>query len=175
MVPVRKVVDRVAVEDGEGEDGKSGQYLITTHSSRPASRRTPRRNKLDLPAGFIHVRTFTPGFNPVEEQLPVGAELPREVVLTRTAPLPDSTHQLSGMVPVPGSSNTFFTHAKVEILDGPLAGVFTFTDDDMGEFFLRSLPPGMMRVRASFGSMSEIASVDISAPNTWLTFHVGQQ
>ncbi len=130
---------------------------------------------LDLPAGFIHVRTSAPGFNPVEEQLPVGAELPREIVLTRTAPLPDSTHQLSGMVPVPGSSNTFFTHAKVEILDGPLAGVFTFTDDDMGEFFLRSLPAGMMRVRASFGSMSETVSVDISAPNTWLKFHVGSQ
>jgi hypothetical protein len=106
---------------------------------------------LDLPPGFIHVRTSAPEFEPVEQETPVGTELPREVVLTRTAPLPDSTHQLSGMVPVPGSSNSFITHAKLEILDGPLAGVFTFTDDDMGEFLLRSLPPGMMRVRASYG------------------------
>ena len=33
----------------------------------------------DLPAGFIHVRTSAPGFNPVEEQLTVGAQLPREL------------------------------------------------------------------------------------------------
>jgi hypothetical protein len=130
---------------------------------------------LDLPAGFIHVRESAPGFNPVEEQLPVGTELPREVVLTRTAPLPDGTHELSGMVPVPGSSNSFLAHVKVEILDGPLAGVFTFTDDDGAEYVLRSLPPGMMRVRASYGSMSDTVSVDISAPNTWLIFHLGSQ
>jgi len=130
---------------------------------------------LDQSSGFLHVRTSAPGFNSIEEQLIVGTELPREVVLTRTAALPDSTHQLSGMVPVPGSSNSFLTHVKVEILDGPLAGLFTFTDDDMGEFLLRSLPPGMMRVRASYGFMSETVSVDISAPNTWLTFHLGSQ
>jgi len=130
---------------------------------------------LDLPAGFIHVRTSAPEFEPVEQEIAVGTQLPREVVLTRIAPLPDSTHQLSGMVPVPGSSNSFFTHAKVEILDGPLAGVFTFTDDDMGEFSLRSLPLGMMRVRASYWSMSETVSVDLSTPNTWLTFHLGSQ
>jgi hypothetical protein len=130
---------------------------------------------LDLPAGFIHVRTSAPGFNPIEDQLAVGTELAREVVLTRTAPLPDSTHQLGGMVPVPGSSNSFLTHVKVEILDGPLAGVFTFTDDDGADFLLRSLPPGVMRVRASYGSMSDTVSVDISAPNTWLIFHLGSQ
>jgi hypothetical protein len=130
---------------------------------------------LDLPAGFMHVRTSAPGFNSVEEQLAVGTDLAREVVLTRTAPLPDSTHQLSGMVPVPGSTNSFLTHVKVEILDGPLAGVFTFTDDDSADYVLRSLPPGMMRVRASYGSMSDTVSVDLSAPYTWLIFHLGSQ
>jgi hypothetical protein len=59
------------------------------------------------------------------------------------------------MVPQPGSSNAFLVGVKVEILDGPLAGVFTLTDDGAGIYVLRSLPPGVMRVRASSGSMSE--------------------
>jgi hypothetical protein len=126
----------------------------------------------NLAAGFVRVRASAPGFEPLEQEISVATELPREVVLTRTVPPPDSTHELNGNAPQPGSSNAYLTHVKVEILDGPLAGVFTFTDEDMGIYELRSLPPGMMRVRASHGGLSDTVSVDISGRNTYLVFHL---
>jgi hypothetical protein len=73
---------------------------------------------VDLPPGFIRFQALAAEFEPVEQEIATGTELPREVVLTRTAALPDCTHQLSGMVPVRGSSNTFFTDAKVETRRG---------------------------------------------------------
>ena len=38
---------------------------------------------------------------------------------------------------------------KIEIVDGPLAGVFTFTDDGFGFYDFNGLPPGTIQVRAS--------------------------
>jgi len=131
----------------------------------------------NLAAGFVRVRASASAFEPVEQEIAVGTEVPREVVLTRTVPLPGSTHQLSGMVPQPGSStgHAFLIGVKVEILDGPLAGVFTFTDEGAGIYVLQSLPPGVMRVRASSEPMSETVSIEISAPSTQLIFHIASQ
>jgi hypothetical protein len=125
---------------------------------------------LDQPPGFIHVRASAPGFNPVEEQLPVGTELPRELVLQRTVPLVGAEHALDGTVTLAGSPNTLLIRVKIEIVDGPVAGVFTFTDDDSGTYMLRSLPAGIVQVRASYGGRTQTLSVDLSASMTYLPF-----
>ena len=125
---------------------------------------------LDLPAGFIHVRTSAPGFNPVEEQLIVGSELPREVVLQRTVPVTGAEHALNGTVTLAGSPNSLLIRVKIEVVDGPMAGAFTFTDDDSGTYILRSLPTGIVQVRASYGGRTQTLSVDLSASMTYLPF-----
>jgi hypothetical protein len=38
---------------------------------------------------------------------------------------------------------------KLEILDGPLAGIFTFSDPDMGDYLFDRVPPGLIHVQAS--------------------------
>jgi len=125
---------------------------------------------LDLPAGFVHVRTSAPGFNPVEEQLIVGAQWPRELVLQRTAPLVGAEHTLSGMVTLSGSPNALLIRVRIEVIDGPVAGVFTLTDDDSGIYTLSSLPAGVVQVRASNGGRTQTLSVDLSARMTQLNF-----
>jgi hypothetical protein len=125
---------------------------------------------LDLPPGFIHVRTSAPGFNPIEEQLAVGTDLPRELVLQRTVPLIGAEHALNGMVTLAGAPNTYLIRVKIEVVDGPVAGVFTFTDDDSGTYMLRSLPAGIVQVRASNGGRTQTLSVDLSASMTYLPF-----
>lgn len=125
---------------------------------------------LDLPAGFIHVRASAPGFNPVEAQLIVGAQWSREVVLQRTTPLIDAEHTLQGWAGLSSSPTTRLIRVKIEIVDGPVAGVFTLTDDDMGEYTLSSLPAGVVQVRASYAGRTQTLSVDLSARNTYLPF-----
>jgi hypothetical protein len=143
----------------------------------PSAGRIARFNEItglyeipDLPPGFVRVRTSARGFNPVEEQLVVGAQLPREMVLQRIEPLPDATHALGGHASREGSPNSYLIRVKIEILDGPLSGVFTFTDDDMGLYTIRSLPPGVIQIRASLGGLSQTVSVEISASSTQLNF-----
>jgi hypothetical protein len=128
---------------------------------------------LDLPAGFVRIRASAPEFDAVEEELVIGAQWPRQITLHRTVPLVDANRTLWGMVPVPGSSNAFLTGVKIEILDGPLAGVFTFTDDDMAMYWLRSLPPGVVRVRASYGDLTQTLSIELSSGTTTLHFSLG--
>jgi hypothetical protein len=125
---------------------------------------------LDLPAGFIHVRTSAPGFTPVEEQLIVGAQWPRELVLQRTDPLIGAEHTLYGTVTRAGSPNALLIRVKIEVVDGPLAGVFALTDDDSGFYTLSSLPAGVVQVRASYGGRTQTLSVDLSASMTQLNF-----
>ena len=125
---------------------------------------------LDLPAGFIHVRASAPGFNPVEEQLMVGTQWPRELVLQRTDPLIGAEHTLYGSVGLSSSPSTRLIRVRIEIVDGPLAGVFTLTDDDMGEYGLSSLPAGVVQVRASYGGRTQTLSVDLAAKMTYLNF-----
>ena len=110
------------------------------------------------------------GFNPVEEQLIVGAQWPRELVLQRTVPLSGADHGLNGIVTPAGSPNTLLTRVKIEVVDGPLAGVFTFTDDDSGTYMLRSLPTGIVQVRASYGGRTQTVTVDLAASMTYLPF-----
>jgi len=100
----------------------------------------------------------------------VGAQLPRELVLQRTVPLTGAEHTLYGMVALSGSPNTYLIRVKIEVVDGPVAGVFTFTDDDMGIYTLSSLPAGVVQVRASSGGRAQTLSVDLSASMTYLNF-----
>jgi hypothetical protein len=131
---------------------------------------------LDLPAGFVRIRASAPGFDAVEEELVIGAQSPREITLPRSIPLVDANRTLSGMVTLRGSSRWFAIRVKIEILDGPMAGVFTFTDDDMAMYSLRSLPPGIVHVRASLGDLTtQTLSVDVSAANNVLNFSLEQQ
>ena len=129
---------------------------------------------LNLPPGFVRVRASAPGFNSIEEELVIGAQQPREITLQRSIPLIDANRTLWGMVTARGS-NGFLIRVKIEIVDGPLAGVFTFTDDDMAMYILRSLPPGIVQVRASLGGLTQTLSVDLSATNNGLNFSLGQQ
>jgi hypothetical protein len=129
---------------------------------------------LDLAPGFVRIRTMAPEFNPVEQELVVGTQWPREITLQRTVPLVKAEHTLSGMVRA-GASNSFLGGVKIEILDGPLAGVFTFTDDDMAMYVLHSLTPGVMRVRASHGGLTQTLDVDLAAGSNTLNFSLGSR
>ena len=87
----------------------------------------------NLPAGFVEIRASAPGFAALDARLPVGTNIARELVLQRSEPLVDATHALWGQAFVAGSTTTAYVGVKIEILDGPLAGVFTFTDEFFGE------------------------------------------
>jgi hypothetical protein len=103
----------------------------------------------NLAAGYVNVEVSADGFEPLRERVPVGANVARELVLTRRDPLVGAVHKLTGAVMVAGSSNSRYVDVKIEILDGPLAGVFTFTDEFFGEYGFRGVPPGPISVRAS--------------------------
>lgn len=125
----------------------------------------------DLPAGFVRLHVSAPGFASKDEEVVIGAQLAREITLQRTVPLIEATRTLTGIVAAPGS-NAFLVGAKIEILDGPLAGVFALTDDLMAIYLLRSLPAGLIHVRATHGDMTQTVSVDLSAATTGLNFRL---
>jgi len=103
-----------------------------------------------LPAGFVLILASADGFTPLTERLPVGLSLPRELMLERREALLDATNTLAGVTWADASGRrSAWSGVKVEILDGPLAGVFTFTDEFFGMYHLKGLPPGLMQVRAS--------------------------
>ena len=77
---------------------------------------------------------------------------------------------VNGMVTLAGAPNTYLIRVKIEVVDGPLAGVFTFTDDDSGTYMLRSLPTGLVQVRASYGGRTQTLSADLSTSMTYLPF-----
>ena len=125
----------------------------------------------DLPAGFVQIRASAPGFVALDARLPVGSNIARELVLQRSEPLLDATHALGGKAFVASSTTTAYIGVKIEILDGPLAGIFTFTDDEFfGEYAFRGLPPGVIQVRASSERLqTQTVSVEVSG-NTTLNF-----
>ena len=105
-----------------------------------------------LPAGQAAVRASADGFSSLTERVPVGTTVPRELVLQRSDPLPNATSSLSGFAfasSSSGGSTGAYVGVKIEILDGPLAGVFTFTSEAFGDYYFKDLPPGDVRVRAS--------------------------
>jgi hypothetical protein len=123
-----------------------------------------------LPAGFVEIRLSADGFDTVTKRLPVGAKTARELVLRRSKAFP-SANSLSGLTRVAEASTNNFTYegVMVEILDGPLAGVFTFSDE-FGVYELRSLAAGLTRLRASrAGLQPQELSVTVSG-DTGLDF-----
>ncbi len=121
----------------------------------------------DLPAGFVQIRASASGFAAIDARLPVGSNIARELVLQRSEPLVDATHALGGQAFAAGSTNTSYPGVKIEILDGPLAGIFTFTDEFFGEYSFRGLPPGVIQVRASSERLqTQTVSVEVSGNTT---------
>lgn len=54
--------------------------------------------------------------------MPIGVSVAQEIVLTRLVPLVDAIHNLEGVTWA--SANSAYGGVKVEILDGPHAGVW---------------------------------------------------
>ncbi|MGH7469743.1 MAG: Ig-like domain-containing protein [Longimicrobiales bacterium] len=100
-----------------------------------------------LPRGFAQIRASADGFNAATIKVPVGVSLAQEVVLGRLVPLVGAIHKLGGMMWA--SANSAYAGVKVEILDGPHAGVFTFSDENFGMYQFEGLSPGLIHVRAS--------------------------
>ena len=100
-----------------------------------------------LPHGYVRIRASAELFEAVTMRVPAGVNVTQEIVLRRLVPLPDARHGLGGMTWA--SANAAYTGVKVEILDGPHAGAFTFSDEHFGMYYIGGLSPGFMRVRAS--------------------------
>lgn len=144
----------------------------------PSAGRVARLNEVegvyeipDLPLGFVRTRTSAPGFGAVEEELIVGSQIERSIVLQRVEPLVDAKYSLAGHV-THGTPNEYLVGVKIEILNGPLAGAFTLTDLDMGLYSFKSLPPGVMQIRASMRGVSQTVSVDIPVDRNFLVFNL---
>lgn len=106
-----------------------------------------------LPPGYARIAASAPGFIESMQLLPVGTNLPRLLLLSRREPLPNATGSLSGAAWTDASRTAAYIGVKIEIIDGPLAGAFTLTDENMGMYSLRGLPLGPMQLRASFASL----------------------
>jgi hypothetical protein len=128
----------------------------------------------NVPAGFVQARASAPGFEPLDAQLRVPSNIVRELALQRTEPLADATHSLTGVVGRTNAPNAFLVGVKIEILNGPLAGTFTFTDDLMAMYSFRNLPAGSFQVRASLNGLSQTLAVEVSGNTTTLNFELGQ-
>lgn len=114
-----------------------------------------------VPRGYVQVRASADQFRPVTVRVPVGVSVARGIELTRVVPLADVSHSLSGLTWA--SPSSAHTGVKVEILDGPHAGVFTFSLEDWGIYEFRGLSPGRVRVRASGeGLISQTLEVMVS-------------
>jgi hypothetical protein len=75
------------------------------------------------------------------------------VILTRDSSLQVGSAQLVGV--------TGWTGALVEIVDGPLAGEFAFSDE-MGMVIFNGLPLGPVRVRASYGGLEQTLTITVT-------------
>src|SRR5262249_20398953 len=126
-----------------------------------------------LPAGYVQVLASADGFSSLTENVPVGTSVPRELVLQRQEPLENATNTLTGLALASGSSTgpySAYIGVKIEILDGPLAGVFTFTDEFFGGYYFSGLPPGEIRVRASAERLQTQTLSVVVAGNSRLDF-----
>ena len=99
--------------------------------------------------GMATVRLSAPGFASLTKRLAVGTNMPPEIELRRDVPIPNAMSSLVGVTWEGKSRSSAWTGVKVEILDGPLAGIFTFSDEWFAFYQLSGLPPGGIRVRAS--------------------------
>jgi hypothetical protein len=106
-----------------------------------------------LPSGFVTVTASAMGFLALTTRVPVGVSVENEFVLHRQTPLAGANNSLAGTTcaaPVnPGDRPpTCYTGVKVEVLDGPLGGIFTFSDE-LAMYQMDSLPSGVIRVRGT--------------------------
>jgi hypothetical protein len=131
-----------------------------------------------LPGGFVQVAASADGFAPLTSRVAVGLNLPTEFVLQRLAPVPQGTNRLIGMTRESADEYGRFSGwggVKVEILDGPLAGVFTFSDYDMAEYVIDGLPAGLIHVRASAPWLESQTLAVVVKGDTWQDFVMKRQ
>jgi hypothetical protein len=120
-----------------------------------------------LPGGFVQVRSVADGYIPLTARLPVGVMVANELVMHRLVPLDQTTSSLGGTIhayPSKPGDGFFFVYSdvKVEILDGPLAGIFTLSDE-LGLYSFTNLPPGLFQLRVSKdGLETQVTSVLLS-------------
>jgi hypothetical protein len=128
----------------------------------------------DLPAGFVQVTASADGFAPLTSRVAVGLNVPNEFVLQRLAPVPQATNRLSGWTydepPNQHGGFSAWGGVKLELLDGPLAGIFTFSDPDMGDYLFDGVPPGLIHVQASAPWLQSQTLAVVVQGNTSLDF-----
>lgn len=127
-----------------------------------------------LQLGYVTLNLSAPGFVSSIRRVPVGTNMPLEIELQRREALANATSSLQGVTWVYTSRNSAWVGVKVEILDGPLAGIFTFSDEWFGMYNLAGLPAGVIHVRASAPwLLPQTLSVAVSG-NTRLDFNMQQ-
>jgi len=122
-----------------------------------------------LPAGFVQLAISAEGFIPQTVRVPVGTNIPAQIVMTRVEPILNGVHRLFGSTSSDGRS--CWSEAVVEILDGPLAGIFTLSDE-MCSYNLDGVPPGPVTVRASRYGKTQTLIAQVPLPSAGLTFYL---
>ena len=196
VAPVDYTIDATLATDLDAQSSGSVQAIVFGDRARTQRLSNARLQVLDgrkagtvasfdpttgfyvfdnLPAGYVQVLVTADGFASLTERLPVGVSVPRELVLERSAPLPDATNSLTGLALASGSPSgaySAYIGVKVEILDGPLAGVFTFTDEFFGGYSISGLPAGEIHVRASAERLQTQTLGVVISGNTRLDFYM---
>jgi hypothetical protein len=118
--------------------------------------------------GYTRLLVSADRFRADTVTVPVGVSVSQEVVLTRLVPLSGADHTLGGMTWA--THNTAYDDAKIEILDGPQAGIFTFSEPEWGFYRLEGLAGGTIRVRASREGVTSITQTVRVSGRTLLDF-----
>jgi hypothetical protein len=129
----------------------------------------------DVPIGFVRVSALAEGFLQLTTAVSVGLQVPYELVLQRVTAQPGTSGLWGIMYAYPSkpgdTTYSAYGGVKAEILDGPLAGSFAFSnDDDNGIYFIRNLPAGLVHVRASMRGLETQTKEVVVSGETRLDF-----
>lgn len=128
-----------------------------------------------LRAGYYEILATGEGFVRSRTLVTVGGsneEVRQDLFLERLPLI--TAYTLGGMVWVKGSEGrSAYVDARVEVLDGPQAGL-TVMSDEMGMYLFRDLLPGTVRIRASRGDRSDTATIVLKGDETniWFNFAI---
>lgn len=129
-----------------------------------------------LSLGFYTIEISLDGFVTLQNTMTLGGavhEARRDFELSRQG-VDRATYEVFGMVWVKGGEGrSAYVDAKVEVLDGPEAGL-TAMSDEMGMYSLKGVRPGTLQIRASRGGASETKTVTLAggAPTIFIDFSI---
>jgi hypothetical protein len=129
-----------------------------------------------LSPGVYTIDIALEGFVPLQNTMTLGGavhEARRDFELSRQG-VDRATYEVFGMVWVKGGEGrSAYVDAKVEVLDGPEAGL-TAMSDEMGMYSLKGVRPGTLQIRASRGAASETKTVTLAggAPTIFIDFSI---